>query len=210
MENCEKKVCKKCGEAKTLDCYSIAKYDLNGNVKLQAWCKVCKNLDSKERISQYSEEKKEQIKQERRENHKKNRESRIIANKQNKQTITKNGLTRSQEYMLKHNFNMSGEEYIKMFNSQQGLCEICKKAEVVSDVRLNKIRNLAVDHNHDTNQVRGLLCIKCNSAIGHLNDDIDLIYISLLYLLKYSDINLIEFLENKLKELKKEDNSGSL
>jgi hypothetical protein len=41
---------------------------------------------------------------------------------------------------------------------------------------------LNVDHNHETGQVRGLLCPKCNTAIGYLNDDPDLIQHAVNYL----------------------------
>lgn len=45
-----------------------------------------------------------------------------------------------------------------MLKKQKGLCRICK--------RPRKLRWLAVDHNHKTGVVRGLLCGPCNGKLG--------------------------------------------
>ena len=41
---------------------------------------------------------------------------------------------------------------------------------------------LDVDHNHDTGEVRGLLCRKCNSAIGLLNEDPTVLFRAIDYI----------------------------
>lgn len=46
-------------------------------------------------------------------------------------------------------------------------------------------RSLAVDHCHKTNMVRGLLCHRCNTAIGLLNDDFTTLKSALKYLRHY-------------------------
>ena len=53
-------------------------------------------------------------------------------------------------------------EYKEMLESQGGVCAICGA--------MPKGR-LAVDHDHATGQVRGLLCSPCNVALGFLRDD---------------------------------------
>lgn len=69
----------------------------------------------------------------------------------------------SREYNLNRKFGIGFIEYQKLLEKQKGICAICKEPP--------KTRMLAVDHCHDTGQIRGLLCSKCNRGIGYLNDD---------------------------------------
>ena len=48
---------------------------------------------------------------------------------------------------------------------QGGKCAICSKECPTG-------RRLAIDHNHETGIVRGLLCLKCNTALGAVNDNV--------------------------------------
>ena len=66
-------------------------------------------------------------------------------------------------------YNLSLEDYDKMIEKQNGLCAICGLPESVK--YRGKTKNLAIDHNHNTDEVRGLLCYRCNSAIGGLKVD---------------------------------------
>jgi len=61
-------------------------------------------------------------------------------------------------------FGLTIEDYDAMHEAQGGVCAICKHPETSS--RGGKVYRLAVDHDHTTGQVRGLLCFKCNSAMG--------------------------------------------
>lgn len=61
-------------------------------------------------------------------------------------------------------FGMTIEDYDAMHKAQGGVCAICNQPETSS--RGGKVYRLAVDHDHNTGQVRGLLCFKCNSAMG--------------------------------------------
>ncbi len=56
------------------------------------------------------------------------------------------------------------EDYDAMYTKQGGVCAICQQPETSS--RNGKVYRLAVDHDHNTGKVRGLLCFKCNSAMG--------------------------------------------
>ena len=88
-------------------------------------------------------------------------------------------LTRSKN--LKHRFNISIEQYNKMFLQQRGKCAICHKAETAGDKNGN-VKWLSIDHNHKTNDIRGLLCNGCNTGIGLLKDNIDVLHSAIKYL----------------------------
>jgi len=77
---------------------------------------------------------------------------------------------------LRNTYGIDLYEYEEMLAFQQHVCAICNKTEPTEG------RQLAVDHCHDTGEVRGLLCGKCNKAIGLLNDDINLIRDAAKYL----------------------------
>jgi len=65
---------------------------------------------------------------------------------------------------LKARFGITLEQYDEMFNAQDGACKICKNPETIEN------RRLAVDHDHSTGKIRGLLCFKCNTIVGHIEN----------------------------------------
>jgi hypothetical protein len=67
-------------------------------------------------------------------------------------------------FNLRHKYGLTIEEYEQRLNQQGGVCAICKKAEPAR-------RRYAVDHDHRTGVVRGLLCTRCNNALGCFHDD---------------------------------------
>jgi hypothetical protein len=66
---------------------------------------------------------------------------------------------------LKRTYKITPEEYDRMLLEQNGVCAICLRPNET------KFKYLAVDHNHSTGAIRGLLCSNCNLAIGLLKDD---------------------------------------
>ena len=79
---------------------------------------------------------------------------------------------------LKYYYGIGYNDYNNLFNKQNGCCAICGKHQS----ELN--RKLSVDHNHNTGVVRGLLCRNCNSAIGLLKEDVNIINNALKYINK--------------------------
>ena len=69
---------------------------------------------------------------------------------------------------LKCKFNMTPADYYRMLAQQDKVCGICGKPET------RKVKGtlckLAIDHNHATGEVRGLLCSRCNLGLGVFND----------------------------------------
>jgi hypothetical protein len=68
------------------------------------------------------------------------------------------------------------EEYDARLEAQDGLCAICRQLNA-------SVRRLAVDHNHETGEIRGLLCSHCNRALGLFKDDPALLKAAIDYLL---------------------------
>ncbi len=78
-------------------------------------------------------------------------------------------LSNSRAYNVKKKFGLSMEEVEAIKQQQNGVCAVCHQAETV--MQKDTLRQLAIDHNHDTGQIRGLLCHMCNVAVGYLHDD---------------------------------------
>lgn len=64
---------------------------------------------------------------------------------------------------LKSNFGLTIDQYEEMSQLQGGVCAICLSAPIK--------KALAVDHNHTTGKIRGLLCGGCNMALGQLETE---------------------------------------
>ena len=77
---------------------------------------------------------------------------------------------------LQKNYGITTEEYNQLFIKQNGCCKICGKHQ--SEFQ----RSLAVDHCHNTKKVRGLLCHHCNSAIGHLFENVSIMENAISYI----------------------------
>jgi len=80
----------------------------------------------------------------------------------------------AKEKRLKNSYGLSISALDDLLESQEHSCRICNK-------HLNQ-SNLNVDHNHDTGEVRGLLCNNCNRGIGHLQDSIEILESAVEYL----------------------------
>lgn len=84
----------------------------------------------------------------------------------NKNRVNEKKRARRKLFSQSHRFNKYGittEQFNLMLKEQDNKCLICLKPST---------RILQVDHNHINGKVRGLLCWKCNTFLGLLNDDI--------------------------------------
>lgn len=68
-------------------------------------------------------------------------------------------------------YGVTPEDYDAMLAAQGGACAICLKPEDRRGWRSGEIMSMPVDHDHATGAVRGLLCSKCNKAVGLFGDD---------------------------------------
>lgn len=93
------------------------------------------------------------------------------------------------EYQRKWNylrrFGITIEQYDQKLAVQNGVCAICNKEETQKG-RGGLVKYLAVDHDHKTGKIRGLLCARCNHRIlGYIKDSIEHLEAAIEYLKKY-------------------------
>lgn len=153
--------CTKCGGWKNATTEFFHR-DTNDKSGLCSQCKKCKN---------------EQKRQYRQGNHEKVRQSDHKYYRQNR------GKCRNTQ--RDRRYGLIPGQYDQMFERQKGLCAICGLPEVAK--QKNGVVDLSVDHNHGTGKIRGLLCAKCNTAIGSLRVDNfgpQLLYCAIKYLEK--------------------------
>lgn len=85
------------------------------------------------------------------------------------------------KWNYKTRYNITVEEYDALFAKQNGVCAICEKPENMT--KGDKLHALAVDHNHETLQVRGLLCMSCNTKLGYFEKN-NLLHRMIAYLMR--------------------------
>lgn len=72
-------------------------------------------------------------------------------------------------------YGITTNDYDKILFLQGGTCGICHKENPVN-------KRLYVDHDHFTGKVRGVLCHRCNTLLGHSIDDIKILESAINYL----------------------------
>lgn len=83
---------------------------------------------------------------------------------------------------LHYTYGITGETYAGMVLEQGNLCAAC--GTPASETQRKK---LFVDHCHTTGKIRGLLCQKCNTALGMVEDDVTRLAALISYLLQSSN-----------------------
>lgn len=79
------------------------------------------------------------------------------------------GPSKSRQYHLLRKFGITPEQYDELFEKQGGKCALCSKTGEEQG------RALAVDHDHTTGEIRGLLCNYCNHRVVGRHRDGDLL-----------------------------------
>jgi hypothetical protein len=87
-------------------------------------------------------------------------------------------------YGLMRYYGIDLAKYQEMLLAQNGVCAICFKPE--TSVVNGKIKPLAVDHCHNSEKIRGLLCARCNQAVGLFGEDVNVLSNAIEYLRKHS------------------------
>ncbi len=146
------KVCATCKETKSYLCFTKVS---RRHDLLDSNCKDCRNKI----FAEYREANREKLHQRYVEHKKNNPEAVAKAHRK----------TKLKQYAL------TPERYDSILVGQEGKCSICRRLP-------HPDQRLAVDHCHTTGQVRGLLCFKCNQAIGALDECPERIFSAIEYL----------------------------
>ena len=90
------------------------------------------------------------------------------------------------ERSLKYKYGVDEEWYRLTLESQNGVCAICYGGLVLGR------RHFSVDHNHETGEVRGLLCEHCNRGVGCFRDNTGFMQEAIGYLREFSENSPID------------------
>jgi hypothetical protein len=79
-------------------------------------------------------------------------------------------------HSIKYTSGLSKEQYGELMILQENRCALCGKNEEENG------KLLCVDHDHNTNYIRGLLCVRCNFGLGYFMDNKEILQKAINYL----------------------------
>ena len=194
-----KKLCRVCGIRKPYECFFNKGYTTAGNIKRDSVCKDCKSTvnrrfktlygnDGHKQCSKCSEYLKWDCFRRRKQDgklylhssckkcNKINWNKWIESNKEHYEKIKKQGQNLfHHEHKKYERRGITKKQYETVFEIQEGKCAICKNPS-------KDKQTLVMDHNHKTNEFRGLLCRECNRALGLFGDNINILQNAVTYL----------------------------
>lgn len=151
------KRCSKCKETKPVSAFSKNKAMRDGYGN---WCKACRGI--------YHNSEEAKIKR---------------RDYMRRLRSTPEGYRKARSAQLLCKYGIDMDDYDDMFRFQNGQCAICYRTpEECSDARTGT-QALFIDHDHESGHVRGLLCNRCNRAIGMFGHDVALLRLAAEYLL---------------------------
>lgn len=165
------KTCTKCNEEKSLEEFHRCSATKDGH---QRWCKACVSAYNRKRNAERSQEGRDQLAAQGRGYYAAHREKINTRRRRNRDKDRQAG------HILKSTYGITLEDYGAILESQGRTCAICGRTPEENGKRL------AVDHDHETGEVRGLLCVVCNIGIGMFQDSPEICNLAAQYLAGYS------------------------
>lgn len=157
------KRCPKCKNIKSISEFGKEETRKDG---FRCWCCSCDNKRNRKHYQEHKEE------------YRKRQKTWECNN-------PKNIAKRCRKHRIKKVFGLSVKEYddlkCKLLLEQNGRCKVCGRHE--SELT----QKLQLDHNHETKQIRGLLCIRCNTRLAYF-EDIEFVTNAKVYLSEYNII----------------------
>jgi len=86
------------------------------------------------------------------------------------------------EDRLLKKYNISAQQLSILYTEQEGRCAICADFIAFGGTVSTSV---AIDHDHETGQIRGLLCPRCNSLLGFARDSTIILNNAVKYLIAY-------------------------
>jgi hypothetical protein len=180
-ENKKTKRCYICGETKAPSEFFKNRTRKDG---LTYRCKICKKADDKVWNAANKEKRaatvkawyvtnKERIAVKQKDYYDANKERKLA---QGRLWHKRNKNHRRSQRLLK-NYGITLEDYEVMLENQNHTCKICGTSDAGGIAG-----RMVVDHCHTTGNVRGLLCNRCNTAIGLFKDDTAVLASAIKYL----------------------------
>jgi hypothetical protein len=71
-------------------------------------------------------------------------------------------------FHLRSRYRLTHGDYLSLLDAQGYVCAICRSPRT----GIRKRKHFAVDHDHSSNAVRGLLCNRCNTTLGLAGDNL--------------------------------------
>lgn len=159
---------KKCSGCNLLLDFDKFRKDKHNKDGLDYYCKICKSSKEKHR-HQMSPEIRKGINDR-------------WKDKRRKYYSDEDRKRKYKDLELQRTFGITIDSFEELLSKQKGVCSICK-----DDEKSIRNKHLAVDHDHTTGKVRGLLCSNCNRAIGLLKDNIQIIRRAAEYLEEFNE-----------------------
>ena len=132
---------------------------------------------NKDKIKSYYEANKEKICAQARQWAKDNPEA-IKRHRESKSWGSEWYRTTGRNATLLRTYGITEEEYEARIVAQGSKCAICGEP-------LDNSKTTHLNHNHETGELRGFLCMNCNNGIGKFKDRIDLLEAAIVYLKSY-------------------------
>lgn len=150
------KQCTGCGKVKPLDSYHSSIGTADGRQSRCKECKLAGNLA-------WRKANKNKVAESKRGYAIRNREAMRKYQKEYRALRGAEAAEYRRRWNLATRYSLTIEDFTRLLESQGGCCAVCGR----------KGGRQVVDHDHDTGEVRGILCVRCNVAIGSLGDSVE-------------------------------------
>jgi hypothetical protein len=85
---------------------------------------------------------------------------------------------------LRYHYSVTLQNYNEILEIQEGVCAICGELRTTS-----RINRLVVDHDHESGELRGLLCHRCNCGLGYFGDNLANMRRAVAYLEQFQTVD---------------------